>query len=93
MGQFEIVKLFGKLGFCCYGGLPLSRLRFTRLTNAFSKKVENHEGAIALHFMHDDCRVHQTLRVTRAMEARLTDHNWSLEELVSLLDRRTEVAA
>ena len=68
--------------------------RFTRLTNAFSKKIENHMAANALHFAYYNfCRVHQTLRVTPAMEARLTDHVWSLEELVALLDRRSEVAA
>jgi IS1 family transposase len=60
--------------------------RFTRLTNAFSKKFENHAYHIALHFMHYNfCRVHQTLRVTPAMEARLTDHVWELDELVSLI--------
>jgi IS1 family transposase len=57
--------------------------RFTRLTNGFSKKWENHEHAVALHFMHYNfCRIHQTLRVTPAMEAGLTDHLWSVEELV-----------
>jgi IS1 family transposase len=61
--------------------------RFTRLTNGFSKKVENHGHAVALHFMHYNfCRVHKTLRVTPAMEAGLTDHVWTLEELVGLLD-------
>jgi IS1 family transposase len=60
--------------------------RFTRLTNAFSKKLENHGHAVALHFMHYNfCRVHKTLRVTPAMEAGLTDHIWSLEELLGLL--------
>jgi IS1 family transposase len=60
--------------------------RFTRLTNAFSKKVENHAFAIALHFMHYNfCRVHQTLRVTPAMEAGLSNHVWSIEEIVTLL--------
>lgn len=68
--------------------------RFTRLTNAFSKKVENHMWAIALHYMHYNfCRVHQTLRVTPAMEAGITDHVWSLEEVASLLDSRKEIAA
>jgi IS1 family transposase len=67
--------------------------RFTRLTNAFSKKVENHEAAIALHFMHYNfCRVHQTLRVTPAMAAGLADHVWLLEEVVSLLDRSDRIA-
>ena len=68
--------------------------RFTRLTNAFSKKVENHMWAIALHYMHYNfCRVHQTLRVTPAMGAGITDHIWSLEEVASLLDSRKENAA
>jgi IS1 family transposase len=60
--------------------------RFTRLTNAFSKKIENHEAAIALHYMHYNFgRIHQTLRVTPAMAAGLSDHVWSLEEIVGLL--------
>jgi IS1 family transposase len=60
--------------------------RFTRLTNAFSKKVENLEHAVALHFMHYNfCRIHQSLRVTPAMEAGVADHVWSLEEVISLL--------
>ena len=60
--------------------------RFTRLTNAFSKKVENHAAAIALHFMHYNfARIHQTLRITPAMAAGITDHVWSLEEIVELL--------
>ena len=62
--------------------------RFTRLTNAFSKKVENHAHAVAIHYKHYNwCRIHKTLRVTPAIEAGLTDHVWSLEELVGLLDR------
>ncbi len=61
--------------------------RFTRLTNAFSKKVENLRWAVALHFMHYNfCRVHQTLRVTPAMEAGIADHVWSIEEIVDLLN-------
>lgn len=57
--------------------------RFTRLTNGFSKKVENHGHAVALYFaFYNFCRVHQTLRVTPAMEAGLTDHVWSIEELI-----------
>ncbi|MDE3097836.1 MAG: DDE-type integrase/transposase/recombinase [Verrucomicrobiota bacterium] len=60
--------------------------RFTRLTNAFSKKIENHEAAVALHYMHYNfARVHQTLRVTPAMEAGIADHVWGLEEIVNLL--------
>ena len=60
--------------------------RFTRLTNAFSKKLENHGHAVALYFMHYNfCRVHKTLRVTPAMEAGLTDHVWDIEELIGLI--------
>ena len=60
--------------------------RFTRLTNAFSKKIENHVASIALHYMHYNfVRIHQTVRVTPAMAAGLTDHLWSVADLVSLL--------
>ena len=59
--------------------------RFTRLTNAFSKKVENLQAAVALHYMHYNfCRIHQTLRVTPAMEAGISDHVWELGEVVAL---------
>jgi hypothetical protein len=59
---------------------------FTRLTNAFSKKLENHEAAIALHALHYNfCRIHKTLRVTQAMEAGLSGHVWTVEELVALI--------
>lgn len=61
--------------------------RFTRLTNAFSKKVENHAYAVALHFMYYNfVKVHQTLKVTPAMEAGLTDRLWDVEDLVALVD-------
>ncbi len=67
--------------------------RFTRLTNGFSKKFENHVHAIALHVMYYNfCRVHQTLRVTPAMEAGLADHVWSLDELVGLLEAKEQAA-
>lgn len=60
--------------------------RFTRLTNAFSKKVENHTYAIALHFIYYNfVRIHKTLRVTLAMEAGITKKLWSIEDLVKLL--------
>jgi IS1 family transposase len=63
--------------------------RFTRLTNGFSKKFENHAHQVALYFMHYNyCRVHSSLRVTPAMEAGLTDHIWTLAELCSLLPER-----
>ena len=59
--------------------------RFTRLTNGFSKKVENLEHAVSLHFMHYNfARIHKTLRVTPAMAAGISDHVWSLEEIASL---------
>ena len=68
--------------------------RFTRLTNAFSKKLENHDVTVAVYFMYYNfARGHQTLRVTPAMEAGLADHVSSIEEIVGLLDRRPEVAA
>jgi hypothetical protein len=61
----------------------MSMRRFTRLTNAFSKIVENDGNAVALYFAYYNfCRVHQTLRVTPAMEAGLPDHVWSVDELV-----------
>ncbi len=60
--------------------------RFTRPTNGFSKKVENHVHAIALHFMHYNFgRIHKTLRVTPAMEAGISDHVWSLKEIAALV--------
>jgi hypothetical protein len=63
--------------------------RFTRLTNGFSKKLENHAAMVALYFMHYNfCRVHQTLQVTPAMEAGIADHVWSIEEIVELLASR-----
>ena len=59
--------------------------RLTRLTNAFSKKLENHKAAIALHFAYYNfCKIHQTLRVTPAMESKITDHVWTIEELIKL---------
>src|SRR5438093_8996455 len=62
--------------------------RFTRLTNGFSKKVDNHRHSVALHYMfYNFCRTHQTLRVTPAMEAGITDHVWSLEEICALLPK------
>jgi IS1 family transposase len=67
--------------------MRMSMRRFTRLTNAFSKKVENLAAAVALHFMwYNFGRVHQTLRVTPAMEAKVTDHVWTLEGIIGLLE-------
>jgi IS1 family transposase len=62
--------------------------RFTRLTNGFSKKADNHRHMVALHYMfYNFCRVHQTLRCTPAMESGLTDHVWGIEELIALLPK------
>lgn len=68
--------------------MRLSMRRFTRLTNAFSKKLENHVAAIGPHFMHDNfCRIHQSLRSTPAMKAGVTDHLWTIEEMVGLVEK------
>jgi IS1 family transposase len=65
--------------------------RFTRLTNAFSKKLDNHIASIAIHYMHYNfCRIHQTLRVTPAMESGVADHVWTISELVSILDSKEQ---
>lgn len=62
--------------------------RFTRLTNAFSKKIENHAAAIALHMLHYNfVRIHQTLRTTPAMAAGVTDRLWDISDIVALLDQ------
>ena len=67
--------------------MRMSMRRFTRLTNGFSKKVENHEHSLAVHYMfYNFGRIHQSLRVTPAMAAGVSDHVWSLEEIISLLD-------
>ena len=61
--------------------------RFTRLTNAFSKNLENHYWAIALHYMHYNfCRIHKTLRVTPAMAAGVTDRFWDISDIAGLLE-------
>ncbi len=63
--------------------------RFTRLTNRFSNKVENHYYSLALHYMHYNfCRIHKSLRVTPAMEAGVTNHLWSIEEIADLLNSK-----
>jgi IS1 family transposase len=63
--------------------MRMSMRRFTRLTNAFSKKVENHAWMLALHYMHYNfCRVHKTLRTTPAMESGITDHVWTIEQML-----------
>ncbi len=67
--------------------MRMSMRRFTRLTNAFSKKVYNHSAAVALYFMHYNfCRVHQTIKTTPAVASGIADHEWTVEEIVGLLD-------
>ncbi len=67
--------------------MRMSMRRFTRLTNAFSKKVQNLGHAVALHFLHYNfVRVHKTLGTTPAVAAGVADHVWTVAELVSLLD-------
>lgn len=70
--------------------MRMSMRRFTRLTNAFSKKLENHAHAVALHIWHYNfCRLHQTIKVTPAMEAGVTDQLWEIADLVRLIDEAT----
>lgn len=73
--------------------MRMSMRRFTRLTNAFSKKVDNLNYAVALHFMYYNFgRIHKTLRVTPAMEAGISDHVWSLEEIAGLAEQYANAA-
>jgi hypothetical protein len=66
--------------------MRISMRRFTRLTNGFSKKIENLGHAVALHFMYYNfCRIHQSLRVTPAMAANVTDHLWEIEDIIALM--------
>jgi hypothetical protein len=72
--------------------MRMSIRRFTRLTNAFSKKLENHAASVAIWFMYYNfCRVHQTLRVTPAMEAGICNHVWSIKELCDLLPENHKI--
>jgi len=67
--------------------LRMQDRRFTRLTNAFSKKLENHALSVALHYMHYNfCRIHKTLRITPAMAAGVTDHVWDVADIVSMIE-------
>ena len=68
--------------------MRMSMRRFTRLTNAFSKKLKNHLATVAVYFMYYNFgRIHQTLRVTPAMEAGVSDHVWSYDEIIGLLPK------
>lgn len=70
--------------------MPMGMRRFTRLTNGFSKKIENHTAAVALHMMHYNfVRIHQTLRTTPAMAAGVTSKLWEIADIVALLDQET----
>jgi hypothetical protein len=61
--------------------------RFTRLTNAFSKKAQNHAHAVAIYFMHYNfVRIHQTLKITPAMAAGITDKLWEMSDMVKVLE-------
>lgn len=74
--------------------MRMSMRRFTRLTNAFSKKYDNHVHALALYFYHYNfCRIHKSLRVTPAMEAKLTDRVWSFDDLIAKIDEMNPVPA
>lgn len=77
-------EVFTGIAVNCHAGMR----RFTRLTNGFSKKLDNHKHALALYSMYYNFgRVHQTLRVTPAMEAGVTDRLWSLEDVVGIVDK------
>jgi len=74
--------------------MRMNMRRFTRLTNAFSKKIDNHVHSIALFHMHYNfCRIHQTLRVTPAMEAGISQHVWSIQEILALKRQTERLAA
>ena len=68
--------------------MRMSMRRFTRLTNGFSKKIENHAHALALYFMfYNFVRIHKTLKVTPVMAAGITDHLWEIEDILNLLNK------
>jgi hypothetical protein len=74
--------------------MRISMRRFTRLTNGFSKKIENHVAFISLHHMHYNfVRIHQTLRVTPAMAAGVRDRIWSIADIVALANTPNALAA
>ena len=81
----ESCKKFGYFGKRRIQRLRMQIRRLTRLTNAFSKKLAHHKAAVALHFAYYNfCRVHGSLRITPAMEAGLTDHVWTILELLAI---------
>ena len=67
--------------------MRMSMRRFTRLTNGFTKKAENHAHMVSLHFMHHNfCRIHKTLRITPAIKAGVTSKLWSIDDIIDLVD-------
>ena len=90
-------KVIGNPDLCCVSTsfverqnltMRMSIRRFTRLTNAFSKKIENHAHSVALHYMHYNfVRIHKTLRVTPAMAAGVADHLWTISDIVDLVEK------
>ena len=90
-------KIIGHPDLCCVSTsfverqnltMRMSIRRFTRLTNAFSKKIENHAHSVALHYMHYNfVRIHKTLRVTPAMAAGVTERLWTISDIVSLVEK------
>ncbi len=74
--------------------IRMGNRRFTRLTNAFSKKVENHEHMLALFFCYYNfCKIHTTLRCTPAMEAKVSSRVWEISDLVALIDSESSAEA
>ena len=74
--------------------MRMNMRRFTRLTNGFSKKVENHGHSVAIHFMHYNfVRIHRSIRCTPAMKAGVSDTLWTIRDIVTLLEEREAVAA
>jgi hypothetical protein len=68
----------------------MSQRRFTRLTNGFSKKLDNHTAAVSLYVAHYNlCRAHEALRITPAMAAGITDHIWTIGELIDAASAET----
>jgi IS1 family transposase len=93
-------KVIGNPDLCCVSTsfverqnltMRMSIRRFTRLTNAFSKKIDNHAHSVALHYMHYNfVRIHKTLRVTPAMAAEVTDRLWTIGDIVRLVEQAEE---